>query len=292
MSITRINTNYDALFARQNLQKVELSMNTSMARLSSGKRINSAADDPQSLVIIKLTEAQLRGNRVAQQNVQEAHAMFAYMDGIFNEVGDKLNAMRELAERGGNTSTMSTVERSSLKAEFNAIRSEIANITKLKWNDKLVFQSALSARYVQLGANTERIQLPTMPALSSDMAASPSITVCGVNMVISGGNFSGASETAIGTNLSAAISKLNSAIKYVANGQSTLGVYMRSMERALSEQTNQEVNNAATLGVIEDADLAEEISNFTHQQIIANAATAMLGQANAASQIIVSKLLG
>lgn len=283
MSITRINTNFDALFARQNLQKLEMQMNTSMARIASGSRINSAEDDPQAINLLKATEAQLSGNRVAQQNVQDAHAMFSYMDGIMSDVGDKLVAMRDIATRSA-TGTVGTTERTVLNQEFSSIKSEISNIFNLNWNGKTVFSGAagtfLASTYVQIGANRgERIRLSAI-AGRQDLSSIGNGTV-NVSLRSAG------TLTAAGV----AISTLNQAITELAEQRSYVGNYMRSMSRMLSEQMNQEVNNAATIQSIGDADMAEEITNLTKAQVLAQSTIAIMGQANSSSQMILKLLM-
>lgn len=283
MSILSVNTNIDALFAQNILGQVERSMSTSMRRIASGLRINTAADDPTGIAVLTNARAQIGGNQAAQRNVQDAHSMLSTADGTLAQIEDALIEMRALCVRGGNDATLTTAQITELGAQHSSLSTMIDSLAaNTKWGLKNVLTGTLmtASRVVQVGPDK-------------------GMTVKGklIHATLTKATFSaigGAAATAFtkATKATAQLAIVDVAIGKVADARANVGGYMHQMETNLDAQMNAEVNNAATASSVGDADLAAEITNLARNMIISQSATAVLGQANVQAQTLLGLLSG
>jgi flagellin len=276
MSISCINTNFDALFARQNIQKLELSMGRSMQRIASGMRVNTAADDPYAVSAIATATAQMNGNRVAQQNIQDGLALLQWADGVASQYADSLQQLRDLALTRANDATLSTTQVTALDTEFGAIHGDYDDAkysTDLTWNGKVIFDSAFTGTFQVGPGGNENFTV----ALTTQQF----------------GNTAQAIGTTIATvaNATGEIANIDTALDNVNSVRALIGQGMRRLENSLKEQLSMEVNNASTVSSMGDADLASEIGNLARDQILSQSATAIMAQANNSSQLLL-QLLG
>lgn len=281
MSITRINTNYDAMFARQNLQKLELKMGKSMQRISSGERLTNAGDDPHAVSILANAKAQLGGIRAAQQTMQESIALLSWMDGIYENCENVLLKMNDLAVTAGNEAGLTTAQYTALDTEYTSLQTQVDGYANLEWNTKAVFGAAdnFSAGVaIQIGPNAADTITLTLQELNSGAVgtAATDLTAQGV-------------DTAANAALS--ITTLSDAMQELSSERNLIGVAIKRLDISLEESLNMEVNVASTVSSVGDADLALEISNLAKNQILAQSSTAILGQANLQAQSLL-QLLG
>jgi flagellin len=272
--MTVINTNVKSLVAQQALTVNNRGLSKTMEQLSTGKRINSAADDAAGLSISNKMTAQIRGLNQAVRNANDAISMVQTAEGALNEVTNMLQRMRELAVQSVN-GTNSTSDRASLDAEFDQLSSEISRISnKTTWNSMEVMGSAAATFNYQVG-----------PGASDTVAVSFS------NVSSLGGIVSAASE-GLDTAVSAtsAIVELDQAISTVDAYRSTLGAMVNRLNYAADNLTNVSTNTAASRSRILDTDYAATTTELARSQIIQQAATAMLAQANQSPSAVLSLL--
>lgn len=284
MSITRINTNVDALLAGSNLRKLEFNMGRTMNRLSTGLRINTAADDPSGMGLANSFKAQLSGTNAAMQNAEDALSMFNVVDSVLTEISDIMIRMRDLAVRSATDATITTSQRADMESEVSSLKAEIQRKqTAITFNSKVLFDGSLSG-----GMGSAQVQLgPNNIAAHRFSVDIPSLSVGGINGGMSFGNGMHISQA---TSAQVAIDIMNSAISSLGQTMTAIGAMEQEIERKISELQTQEVNTAAALSRIQDADMASEISTFSKQQIISQAATAMIAQANAQPQSVLTLL--
>jgi flagellin len=272
--MTAINTNVKSLIAQQALTVNNRGLTKTMEQLSTGKRINSASDDAAGLSISNKMTAQIRGLNQAVRNANDAISMVQTAEGALNEVTNMLQRMRELAVQSVN-GTNSSTDRASLDAEFDQLHSEISRISnKTTWNGMEILGSAAAAIAFQAGP-----------------AASDTVTVTFQNVSSLGGIVTAAAE-GLDTAVSAtsAIVDLDQAISTVDAYRSTLGAVVNRLNYAADNLTNVATNTAASRSRILDTDYAATTTELARTQIIQQAATAMLAQANQSSSSVLSLL--
>lgn len=281
MSMTRINTNIEAMMGQARLKTLEFSLNRTMEHLSTGLKINRGSDGPSELGLMTTFDGQIRGTRAALQNAEDALSLVDLADTSLSNITDMLQRMRELSVRASTDATMSTASRKSMESEVDSLRTEITRIAaSVSFNQKLLFFSGqLSMHTVQLGPdNNAAYQISIrIPYISAADINGRSLA----NLTLSGG-------------VSAALSSLGiaaSALVGLSELQSILGAQAQMIERKIEELTNSEINMSAARSRIADADMAFEVSEFARQQVIAQAATAMIAQANSQPQTVL-QLLG
>ncbi len=274
--MTVVNTNISSLIGMNNLRLTNLGLQTSLARLSSGLRINWAADDPSGLAIAKGMEAQIGGIRTAVQNAEDGINMIRTADGSLAATHEILLRMRDLAVRAANEATLTTSDLNRLENEFQSLVTEIGRKSDaVTFNTKNLFNGdyAGGGQVLQIGAdNDTNYQLAiSIPALSA--------TDLGINAAhLSGGN------------ASAAIDLVQSAINQLSDVRSNLGIQERRLNYIIDDLKAADINISAAKSRIMDADMAVEISEFTRLQILQQSGTAILAQANAQPQSILQLL--
>jgi flagellin len=287
-----VNTNVMSLNAQRNLYTNNAGLATSIQRLSSGLRVNSAKDDAAGLAIAERMNAQVRGMNVAIRNANDGISLAQTAEGALGKIGDSLQRMRELAVQSANA-TNSASDRANLDSEFSQLQSEISRVVGgTTFNGTALFTGSTSFSF-QVGAGTtsndtvsvSRNQLSggtagTSGALtSSSSAADVLATITGVSDVA-------ASATAA-TN---SIKDIDVALDKVNSERATYGAAQNRFESVISNLQISSENVTAARSRIMDADFAKETAELTRTQILTQAGTAMLAQANQAPQSVLSLL--
>lgn len=282
-----INTNVAATVTSNALAKNERAMGQAMERLSTGQRINSAADDAAGLAISSKMTSQIRGLDQAVRNANDAISMIQTADGAAIEITNMFQRMRELAVQSKNgTNTANDV--TSLGVEFDALLAQINSIaTNTQWNGKNILDGTNTPATFQVGANANQTVQVAFGNFKSD-----NTTTYGI---FTGNNAAGAAVTKLSEssvddvniigNLDAAIGGLNTQ-------RATFGAAMNRLGYAVDNLTNVSQNASASRSRILDADYAAESTELARTQIIQQAGTAMLAQANQQAQSVLTLLKG
>ena len=274
----RINTNVAALNSYNQLKSTNDNMNKSLERLSSGKRINSAADDAAGLAISEKMKTQINGLDQAQRNAQDSISMIQTAEGALQESHSILQRMRELSVQAAND-TNTTSDRNQIQEEVNQLSNEIDRIADTtEFNTKKLLNGNLSgtAATFHIGANSG--QNTTLSI--KDMGATANLGVgTGQVDVTTQGN----ADTAIAT--------IDNAIEQVSTVRSKLGAKQNRLEHTINNLSTSEENLTAAKSRIKDVDMASEMMDMSKQRILSQAGTAMLAQANQKSQGVL-QLLG
>jgi flagellin len=265
----RINQNVAAFNAYRNLSVNDSQMAKSLEKLSSGFRINRAADDASGLVKSESLRAGIRGTQQAVRNAQDGVSFVQTAEGALNEVHSILQRMRELAVDASNTATTNGAAQ---QAEVAALKSEL---TAIGSQTKFAGQSVFSASAVtfQVGANSGATISVTVGALSASNVGGTAVSSIDVS--------SGAS---------AAIGTIDTAIASLSTQRAALGAVQNRMEHTINSLSVAVENLSASESRIRDTDMAQEMTSFTRSQILVQAGTAMLAQANAAPQAVLKLL--
>jgi flagellin len=269
-----INTNVKSLIAQQSLTVNNRAMGKTMEQLSTGKRINSAADDAAGLAIANKMTSQIRGLDMAVRNANDAISMIQTAEGSLGEVTNMLQRMRELAIQASN-GTYSSTDRTSLDNEFTALETEITRISdKITWNGVELMGSAAAATSFQVGNAT------------GDQV---SVTFKDINSAVVTSSTLGGGVTTVATAASA-LSEIDTAITAVDTYRSTLGAMVNRLNYAADNLTNVSTNTSASRSRIMDTNYASATTELARSQIIQQAATAMLAQANQSPSAVLSLL--
>jgi len=276
-----IMTNLASLNAQRNLNSSQSSLQTSLQRLSSGLRVNSAKDDAAGLAIAERMNAQVKGMNVAIRNANDGISLAQTAEGALGKIGDNLQRMRELAVQSAND-TNGTTDRTSLDNEYKALALEnervIAN-TKFNGQELLTGAGGTAGVFTfQVGANT-----------AADNQVSITTTDIATAM---GTNTQGGTATLGATSALAltAVDDIDTAIDAISSARSTMGASQNRFEAVISNLQVSSENTAAARGRIMDADYATETANLSRTQILQQAGTAMLAQANQLPQSVLSLL--
>ena len=280
-----INTNYGGLFASKAASQSQRMLDTAMERLSTGKRINYATDDAAGQAIAVRLEAEIQGIAMATRNVADAQSLMDTADGALAETSNILLRMRELAVQAS-TGTLNSDDNAALDAEFQQLEAEVDRIaSSSKWAGSDLFTG--TPRVFHIGTKAT----DTLSHTIGKMAAHDlGIDSLGANNA-SGGT---GDDTDIDADLTSAtkaaamITAVDNAIKLVSTERGSLGALSNRLSSTISNLDQVRVNLSASQGRIEDADFAEETSNLAKGQILQQAATAMLAQANASKQNVLA----
>jgi len=278
-----INTNIQSINAQRNLDQSQGSLATSMQRLSSGLRINSAKDDAAGLAIAQRMNAQVKGMNVAIRNANDGISLAQTAEGALSHVSDSLQRMRELAVQARN-STNSSSDKDSLNKEFQQLQSEIQRVLGgTTFNGKAMLGKDATKLDFQIGANTTSND--TVSITTTNMTTDSKITaVTGSTTVI------GASATAgaIGT----VIDNIDKAIDDVNDTRATFGASESRFDSIISNLQSGVENQSAAQSRIMDTDFAAETANMSRAQVLQQAGTAMIAQANQLPQQVLKLLQG
>ncbi len=273
-----INTNIASLNAQRNLNTSQSSLNTALERLSSGLRVNSAKDDAAGLAIATRMTAQSRGMSVAIRNANDAISMAQTAEGAMGQIRDHLMRMRDLAVQSANATNTGS-DRSALQAEFSQLQGEIRRIVEqTKFNGKAIIATSAGSNEFQVGANAgEKVTVTT-----TNMSADTEFVSAADNLTI---------QESAGV-ASAAIAQLDATLTKINSERSTLGAAQSRFEGIVAVLQVARENQTAAASRIMDADYASETASLTRSQILQQAGTAMLAQANALPNNVLSLLRG
>ena len=268
-----INTNVSALRAQNAMTVNARAQSTAMQQLSTGSKVNSAKDDAAGLAIGQSMTSQVRGLNQAVRNLNDGINMMQTAEGALVETSNMLQRMRELAVQSAN-GTYSPTQRGYLQTEFVALSSQIGKIaTDTKWNDQSLLAVAATSFAFQAGKDSGQTVSVTIGAM----------TLAGLGVT---------AAVAVDTSTSAvtSIALLDSAIGLVNNQRATIGAGINQMTYAVDNLSNVASNAAASRSTIMDTDYATASTQLSKTQIIQQAATAMLAQANQQPQAVLSLL--
>ncbi|TKJ21481.1 flagellin [Blastococcus sp. CCUG 61487] len=274
-----VNTNIAALNSYRNLSNTDNQLSKSLEKLSSGYRINRAADDAAGLAISEGLRSQIGGLKVAIRNTQDGISVVQTAEGALTETHAILQRMRDLAVQSANGSN-DTDSRNALNAEATALSDELDRIAnKTTFNNVNLLDGSFSSVDFQVGyASGDTISVSIESGASGEGFDAADLGLSGVDL-----------STASGA--AAAIDAIDEAIKEVSTARADLGALQNRFEHTVKNLSVTQENLQASESRIRDTDMAQEMTNFSRNQILAQAGTSMLAQANAASQNIL-KLLG
>lgn len=311
-----VNTNVGASVAQAALVKNSRELSSAMTQLSTGQKINSAADDASGLAITNRMTSQINGLGAAIKNANDAISMINTAEGALDEITDMLQRMRELAVQAG-TGTMTSNDRTYLQAEFAQLRTEIDRIAdNTEWNGNTILDgtadgsSGNSVSYqigvdggqtisVAFGNMTDAsggsmngISASKLTATASvaSVASAAATTDGNANAVAAVSQVSGVTGVTAASNATSAITALDTAIEAVSNQRSTFGAGANRLTHAVDNLTNVKTNAEASRSRILDTDYAEATAELARTQIIQQAGTAMLAQANQLPQTVLALL--
>ena len=287
-----INTNMTSLIGQQNLQKSQSSLQTSMERLSSGLRINSAKDDAAGQAIANRMTSQIRGLSQAQRNANDGISVAQTAEGALNQVNDNLQRIRELTVQASNSSN-SASDMSSISKEIEDRIAEIDRVvTDSKFNGTQIFGATGTGSefMIQVGSDSgaERIVISAIDSTAFSAANTGALAdFVGTDFAaITAATDAATRATASDTALTA----LDDSIAAVDTARSNLGATQNRLESAIDNINTTVTNLSAARSRIEDADYAVEVSNMTRAQILQQAGTSVLAQANQVPQSVLSLL--
>ena len=268
-----INTNIFSLNAQRNTSATQNNLATAMQRLSSGLRVNSAKDDAAGLAIAERMNAQVRGMNVAARNANDGISLAQTAEGALGKVSDALQRMRELAVQSAN-GTNNATDRDNLDLEYQELKLEVGRIIDGATFNETALLSAATTFTFQVGAGVEAYD--TIDVDSVDLSA-----------VAGGlGAITGADGSAAVTELTA----LDDAITEVITGRASMGAVQNRFDSVIANLATSAENLSAARGRIMDADFASETMNLSRAQILQQAGTAMISQANQLPQQVLSLL--
>ena len=287
-----LHTNAASLSAQNSISNTQSKLSTSMTRLSTGFRINSAMDDAAGLQIATRLKAQTSGMTVAMNNTQNSTSMLQTAEGAFAEVTNMLVRMKDLATQASDASSTAN-DKIAMQAEYNALGQELYNVmtnttfggTKLLGDGAAAASGTLSTSMTfQIGASsTEKMSFDVSGNLTALNAA-----LTGLSKNFSSAASTGATELTATAN--ATIGLLATAIDSVSTVRSALGATANRLDHVNTNLSNIATNTKAATGRIMDTDFATESSNMTSSQMLLQAGTAMLKQSNSMSSMVMSLL--
>ena len=275
--MTVVNTNVSASLSQAALARNERALSSSMERLSTGSKINSAADDAAGLAMASKFTSQIKGLDMAVKNANDGISMISTAEGALEEVGNMLQRMRELAVQSSN-GTMTSDDRTYLDKEYQQLDKEIDRIEKnTQWNGTVVLDGTVGT------SGTVTFQV----SANFSSGGSDVITVDFGKLATDTASLGDVKTMA---KANTAIGALDTAIKAVNEQRATFGAASNRLEHSVDNMTNISVNAEASRSRIEDTDYAKTTSELARAQIIQQAGTAMLAQANQSSQSVLSLL--
>jgi flagellin len=272
-----INTNLLSLNAQRNTSATQNQLAQAMQRLSSGLRVNSSKDDAAGLAIASRMEAQVRGMNVAMRNANDGISLAQTADGALSQVTNNLQRMRELAVQARNA-TNTSADRDSLDQEFGQLAQEIQRVLGgTTFNGKNILGTDAGAQTFQIGANTtsdDSIDITTV-----------NMTTDGTITTVAGTDNTGAGRsvidnTADASSIATVIDNIDTALTTVNSQRSVMGAAQNRFDAVVSNLQVSVENQSAAKSRITDADFAAETANLSRAQILQQAGTAMIAQAN------------
>lgn len=274
-----INTNVASINSQRRLTDTNNMLATSMERLSSGLRVNSAKDDAAGLAIANGMNSQIRGMGVAVRNANDGISMAQTAEAAMGELTNTLQRMRDLGVQSANRGAVSDSDREKLQTEFKQLNDELSRIVKnTEFNGKKIINGSLSGGVkFQIGANT-----------TSDNQIT--ISVANLSTTLSNVTAASIGSTATSDGVLSAIDIIDQAIKDIDNSRAKLGAVQNRFTTTISNLQSSIENQSAAKSRILDADFASETATLSRNQILQQAGTAMLSQANQAPQAVLGLL--
>lgn len=272
-----VNSNLASLNAQRNLESSQSSLNTSLQRLSSGLRINSAKDDAAGLFIAEQLTRDIRGTNQAVRNASDGISLGQTAEGALGEIGNNLQRIRELAVQSANATTS---DRTGIQAEVDQLTQEISRIvqtTEFAGNGLLSAETSLTFQVGASGAASNQLSVSTVAMTG----------IAGYNASLTNTSTVNVSDAA---NASAALSALGTALDTVNKSRATFGALQNRFEAVISNLQGYAENLTAARSRIQDADFAAETANLTRSQILQQAGVSILAQANTLPQSALSLL--
>lgn len=277
--MSKINTNVNALTATNAMTKNSRDMQLTMQRLSTGQRINGASDDAAGIAIVTNMSSQITGLNAAIKNANDGISMLQTADGALSETSSLVQRMRELAVLAIND-TYSSTQKSAMSTEFTALASQITSIaTTTQWNGLGLLNGSAgggtgntSVITFQVGANTAQTMTVTVTSMG---LGALSLTTAGI----------GAAASA-----TSALPDLDTALTVINTARATLGASINRLTHAVDNLSNVAANATESRSKIADTDYAQATSDLARQQIIQQAGTAMLAQANQMPSMVLALL--
>jgi flagellin len=260
----RIQNNVDAMVAHRALATSSTNVSKAMERLSSGYRINHASDDAAGLGISEKMRAQIRGLGQAQRNIQDGTSMVATAEGNLDEIHSMLQRVRELAVQYKNGS-LSSSSQAAIQTEVNQLASEIERIGAAAAFNGIKVLSNTNTVSFQVGANDGEVISVAMISVGSTVGTA-----------------------AFSLSSTSVLSDIDASIDAVSSARSTFGAVQNRLEHTLSVQASYQENLVSAESRIRDVDMADEMTKLTKSQILQQAGTAMLAQANQSPQAVLS----
>ena len=274
--MTVINTNIGATIARNAITTNERSMANSMERLSTGLRINSAGDDAAGHAISSRMAADIAGLDMGVRNANDAISMIQVMDGATKEITDMLVRMKELATQAA-SETYSNSDRTNLDAEYQALELEITRIqANTEWNGMKLLDTDAGAKSIQLGDSAVSFTFTDW-----SMGSGTALLDLGAD---------GTNDLTTQGKAATALTAIDNTITDATSEQAKFGAWMNRLAHAADNLLNVSANTDQSRSRIQDADYAVETTNLARTQIIAQASTAMLAQANNMKQTVLALL--
>ena len=271
----RINHNISAMNTHRQLLITDRMLSASLEKLSSGLRINRAADDSAGLAISQRLRSQIDGLKMASQNAEQAKNMVQTAEGFLGEIHNMLGRMRVLAVQAA-SDTVGVDDRTSLHGEFALLRDEIDRIAMAaEYNEKPLLNGLFTGQF-QIGPNAgdeNKINISIDPVSSEALAIDATVAGTNINTL---------------TDAVSALTELGSAIDTVSTIRSNLGTIQNRLSYTVASVDNAAENLSSSESAIRDLDISEEITNFTKSQILVQAGMAMLAQANAVPQNVLA----
>jgi flagellin len=271
-----VNTNIAALNSWRNLQSSQASMNSSLEKLSSGKKINRAADDASGLAISEKMTGQINGLDTATDNAQKGISLIQTAEGALNETTSIIQRMRTLAVQSRND-TNNSADRGQTQKEVNQLVAEVQRIaTTTQFNTKNLINGSATGLVFQIGANKGQ----TMNVAIASMSIK----------ALFGATASANVSVSMSANISKAISTLDAALSAVSSLRANLGAVQNRLTHTVNNLEVASENLSAARSTVQDTDMAKEMANYSKQQVLIQSGTAMLAQANQSSQSVLKLL--
>ena len=279
-----LHTNNAALSAQNSISRTQSNLSTSMTRLSTGYRINSAMDDAAGLQIASRLKAQTAGMTVAMRNTQNSTSMLQTAEGALDEVSNMLVRMKDLATQAADASS-TTADKEAMQSEYDALGTELGNVlqnTTFGGTKLLVGGTVASSMTFQIGASSSETMAVNLSTDVAQVVTDVSAATANYSSATTGAELTGAANATIGS--------LETALASVNKVRSGLGAAANRLEHVYNNLSNISTNSKAAAGLIMDVDFATESANMTSSQMLLQAGTAMLKQSNSMSSMVMSLL--
>ena len=288
--MSSINTNMGSINAQSNLAATQNAVQKSLSKLSSGYRITKAADDAAGLAISEKMRGQISGLKQASSNAQSAISLIQTAEGGLSETHSILQRMRELAVQSA-SDTNTADDRTKIQSEVDQLATEITRISNTtEFNSKNLLAGELDDTY-QIGANAgQNVNLVVDPMDAFTLEVATGTATETVSGITTAATVSGGIDVSTTSAANTAITTIDDAINTVSTERAKLGAMQNRLEHTINNLGTSAQNLTAAESQIRDVDMAAEMSNFTKNQVLAQAGVAMLAQANQSPQTILKLL--